>query len=90
VSRLVAFCVEANLILLVTYRVIGVGTAPQIKQCFLSGFALATQLTGLYASSIPELPFRTITVGLPEVMSADLAWFGTSMLEYMISVASLL
>jgi len=90
VTRLVAFCVEAHLIRHVTHPVSLASTAPRIMQLCLSGSALATQLTVLFAASFPELIFRTTTVAHAEVVPADLAWLGLFVFVQVVSVASLL
>jgi len=64
----------------VAHRVSFASTAARIYQLSLSGSARGTQLTGVFAKSFPELVFRTTTVGLAEVMPADVAWFGISVL----------
>jgi hypothetical protein len=80
VTGLVAFGVEAHLIRLVAHPVSFASTAARILQLSLSGSARGTQLTVLFAASLPELIFRTTTVGLAEVMPADVAWFGLSVI----------
>jgi hypothetical protein len=78
-TGLVAFAVEAHLIRLVAHPVSFSSTAALIYQFSLSGSARGAQLTGFFTVSFPELIFRTTTVGLAEVVPADVAWFGLLM-----------
>jgi hypothetical protein len=64
----------------VAHRVSFASTAARIDQFFLSGSARGAQLTGVFTVPCPELIFWTTAVALPEVMSADVARFGISVI----------
>jgi len=52
-------------------------------------FTLATQLANFIAAIFPELALWTSAVCLSEVVPANLAWFGCTMMVYVFFVASL-